>query len=348
MKSAVCFFVLLVVFACSKHSTSPEAESDYAALHNFRVSQVGYDRLRISSDGDISLDDQYVDSIWLSVFDGRRYVQEDMTMSVYTNNGDGYGLHFQFHVNVERTVLDALFRLTFRLDDGRTVSVDSSAQMIHYPYPSTEAFISADEVFTEYELFFQDFALDSGYLYFHPTGAAGVYAYDFSSGQTRELVSYPSGNHIALAGEYVFYEISGCRIYRYNLGTDTTDMEIDLSQLDYDYIWGMDVRDDRLVVLFERSPINVIGVFDLDGHLTESVDYPGNTCFLAIDGDLLYSIETDTSLSVFDFKRRFFLRPKKMPTDEWEGIFIHDGRFYYVDYLKRIICRMLVSDLEDI
>jgi len=318
MKPAVCFLVVLVVIAC-QHSTSPEADDDHATLHNFRVSQKGYDRLRISSDGDISLDAPAVDSLFLSVFDGRAYVPEDTAVAVYTNDGDGYGLHFLFHVNVERTVLDALFRLTFRLDDGRSVSVDSSARMIHYPYPSA----------------------------FHPTGAAGMYAYDFSSGQTRELVFYGSGNHIALAGEYVFYEISGCRIYRYNLGTDTTDMQIDLGQLDYDDIHGMDVREDRLVVLFDRSPEDVLCVFDLDGHHTQSVDYSGDTRFLAIHGDLFYSIQNDTTLSVFDFENRCFLHPKKMPTDEWEGIFIHDGQFYYVDYLKRIICRMPVSDLED-
>lgn len=50
-----------------------------------------------------------------------------------------------------------------------------------------------------------------------------------------------SGDCIASDSEYVFYDLNHDKIFRYNLKTDTTDMKLDLTSLNFTYIKGMDI-----------------------------------------------------------------------------------------------------------
>ena len=217
--------------------------------------------------------------------------------------------------------------------------------MLKYPYSSAKVFINAYEVSDE-DIYFQDFVLSDNDLFFHPTGPLGLYAYNLISKETEQLVLYPSGDHIAHDSMYVFYEIEGLCLYRYNLNSDTTDLQFNLNEITYQRILGLDTWQENLYVLFEAAT-NFLGIFEYNGDYIASIPYSKSTRFLTIYENIAYSVEKNKNeLSLFDLQTTAFLDNKAMPTNEWEGIRIYNNTFYYVDYFKRIIGYLPLSDLN--
>lgn len=221
------------------------------------------------------------------------------------------------------------------------------------PYPSTEIFLTYDEIFGNAEPDrVQDFDLTDTDLFVHPIGAFGLYRYHLDSGHSQLLTNYGSGDFIAQDSIYVFYEISGFAIFRYNLEKDSTDLRLGLSGLAYTNIRGMDVYEHILYVLFtdQISGTAFLATFDLEGTFLASVPYSRSTIFIAIHNSVAYSISLPDSgkstLSRFDLKSQAFLEDRPLPTANWDGIRIFEGKFYFTDFEERYIGRFDMAEVE--
>jgi len=342
---------MIFVVSCKKDSTAPEdtnppAPPTKAELSKFFINQTYYDSLQMGSETEIILEEQSVEQIIFGSIENGNFVVEDTLVPGYQQNGGQFYLLFQIDKQLDRALRYYEFMLRFVLTNSDTVDVDTLAPTFKYPYESAEVFITIEQITIEPH-FFQDFDMNETDFFYHPTGPLGLYQYNFTSGSTNELVGYSSGNCIAQDSIYVFYEVVGFAIYRYHLEKDTTDLEVNLSQFNYDYISGLEIYDGILYVLFYDSFSPFLVKFDLDGNLLETIAYSKNTTFMTIKDDILYSIDlTKDGLSRFDLNTQNFLSDKSLPTLEWEGIRIVGENFYYVDYYKTMIGVIPLSELE--
>ena len=220
-----------------------------------------------------------------------------------------------------------------------------------------EVCISYDEIFKDTEQGgpdrVEDFDLNSKKLYIHPTSSFGLYQYDFTSKELKLLTIYSSGNYIAHDSIYVFYEISGYNIFRYNLLKDTTDLQLDLVGLSYTNIYGMDVYHHILFVkLYSQNATNsVLAKFDLEGNFIASIPYARRSFFMAIHSEIEYSIffsnGDEARLSRFDLSTNSFLETRLLPTENSDGIRIYENKFYFTDLKRRMIGIMPISELNN-
>lgn len=238
------------------------------------------------------------------------------------------------------------------------VLVQSSC--LHRVPTDTEESVSLPRVLVTYEQLFQDpvsgpsrvqdfdFAADT--LLLHPVGPFGLYRYQ--RGVLQQLVSYPSGNYMSCDSHFVFYEVSGFAIFRYNLETDTTDLQFDLSALDHLNINGMDVYNGFLYVQLELQPprYHTLARFTLDGRLVETIRYPRKTLHLTIADDIVFAIYApegeNPRLSRFSLRARTFLPDADLPTPTWDGIRAYRDRLYFADYEKRYIASLPIADFR--
>lgn len=223
---------------------------------------------------------------------------------------------------------------------------DSTTSPDDNPYKSAKVFILADEVYHEMEIYFQDIDLTDSTLIFHPSSSFGLYEYNFSTEHTSELVVYGAGDCIAQDSIFVFWDYGTQNIFRYNYKLDFTDLEFNLSSLNYNWITGLECWQNKLYVLFRATPQNFIGIFDYNGNFISSIPFQKDTYFLAIYDNVLYTHDYRTVLSRFDLNTSTFLDDKILPTDDPSGIRIYKDKFYYIDWGKRLIGEMQLSEFE--
>ncbi len=309
------------------------------------MNQVYYDSLHIESQNSIKCSEQIVDIIALFIEDESGYVFQDSVSPTYLEEGDYYYLNFQFSKKVAKSIINLNYRLQFKMTDETTEEIDSTHSMLNYPYLGGQVYITADEASSQITINFQDFDLDSDVLYFHPTGPLGLYEHNFKTVQTTELHSYPAGDYIAHDSNYVFFDDSRVLIYRYNTTTNSVDMDLNLNNLSFDRIAGLECWQNHLYVLFRSSSGNFIAKFNYQGNFISSEAYARDTFFLTIDSGIAYSHNYEITLSRFDLSTGQFLSDKLMPTQVGEGLRIKDNNFYYCDWDKRIIVYFPLSAL---
>jgi hypothetical protein len=294
MKSKLLLPLLLfsLFFGCEKDDsiTGPADSPTKENLAKFQIVQVDYDSLLIKSDNDIILPKKAVERIFFGQKVNGVFTANDSLEPEYLPTNDSYYLDFQFEKKVDRSLSVYEYTLRFLSVNGDFIDVDTTAQMYKYPYQSAEIFLTFDQVFP-IEYLFQDFDLNDNYLFVHPLGPSGLYKYDLFSGQTEELLLYPSGDCLAADSIYVFCDVDHVKIYRYNLVTDKTDLELDLSGLTYSLIKGLDIYQGILYALFESSPSYFLAKFDFEGKYLGQIEYPKTTMYMAISNGILYSIE---------------------------------------------------------
>lgn len=351
----ISLFLLLYLY-CEKDKsiTSPEIPSDSPTkqeLSKFQVIQVYYDSTVIKSDKNIILRTKAVEKIILGWKENGFFAGYDTLEPQYSPFDNGYYLDFQFEKNTGRTLRIYEFTLRFMLFNNDSIDVDTTAQLYKYPYQSAEIFITAEEVFQRENYHFQDIDRNDNYLFIHPVGPVGLIKYNLISKQTEELVLYSSGDCITSDSIYIFYDIGHKDILRYNLATDTTDMKLDLSGLNYSWIKGLDIYGGILYVLLESSPSYYLTKFDLQGNYLGFIEYSKTTIFMTINGDILYSIEispdwSGMGISRFNLITETFMENKSLPTNEWEGIRIYQDKFYFTDFYRQIIGTIPLNELE--
>jgi len=314
-------------------------------LKQFRsicIQQLDYDRLVVASAAPIHYSERFLRYI---LFTYQQYDGKAVRDTIFPQYNDSNTFTYQFAKKIRRSPLKLSLSFRFVFDDQTFFRTDSVYNLLNYPYPSTEVFIRSQHISTQWTSF-QDFELQDTLLLFHPTGAHGLYRYNLESGNLDQLVPYTSGNYMAYAPGYIFYEQQGERIKRYNLQSGKTDLEFKLDNLAFQFISGMAASQDHVYVLFQDLQRNYLAVFDLDGAYHKSIPYPKRAYFLTLADSLLYSARRKDRLICFDLRTETICDSLLLPSNETEGFCIDENYFYFADFYKRIIGHVPLADMR--
>ena len=345
-----CIPVCLLLFSltsCLKNPASLEDDSGYINWHDFVIKQVNYDSLYIESGNTILLNGLLVQQIVLLEADNNMFIPQDTIIPTYVASGDNYYLNFQFRKKVSKEILHYHFKLQYKIKEG-VVEIDSTHLMLLYPYQSAQVFITADEVHPDYKIYFQDIDFNEDYLFFHPGGSLGLYKYNIQTKQTTVLAGYFGGDFIAHDSIYVFIDDSHRFIRRYNLESDTIDLEFNLASLIYNRINGIECFNGFVYVIFENSLAhNYIAKFDFEGNYLDSVPYANSRYCLTIESGIAYSQDYGSALFRFDLSTNTDLKEKLTPVYNGAGIRIVNDKLFFVDWDKRCIGFIPISDINE-
>jgi len=352
--------VIIFVFISCEDITSPESFSfpTLEELQKISINQVYYDSLQIENREDMILESESIDRIILGNKDNGSFFGLETVVPTYIKTGKKFYPSFQINTKVDKEVLLYEFTLRFVMTDSSIVDVDSSALMIKYPYESAEIFMTYDEVYENADTSWlasakvQDLDMNDTDLFIHSIGVDGVNKIEINSKEFSVLVPpYGSGDYIAYDSIYLFYDITGCWIFRYNLELDTTDLQLDLSAFNYKVLGPMDIYKNILFVMMylEDPEQTILAQFEFDGNFIESIPYHRKTDYITIHDDIMYALnyhEDDLKFNRFSLLTKSFSDDMLSPTGVPDGIRVFDDKFYFTDYWKRFIGVIPVSDLE--
>ncbi|MGH1363127.1 MAG: hypothetical protein ACRBF0_06190 [Calditrichia bacterium] len=344
----------LLIGACSENGVSGDLPADTTRWNNFSIEQTFYDSVNVRSENQIVVSQQLVETVYLLAEKNGHYTGIDTIKPTYIGNGNRFYLNFDLSGKVPDDVVDAQIRIFYELSNGERVGVDTSAYMLSYPYPEAEIYIEADKLAngtTILKMQLQDFEITGTSVFFHPTGALGTYEYRFADLRAGETVGYNGGNHIAVGDDYLFFEPGGgSQVRRYVRNSGETDLLFDFSSINYLGVFGMDVWQGALFILFWADGGDFIGRFDYDGNLLETIPYPKRGYFMSIsDNGILYTTDLSTDLNGVNMIDRFNLNTGEMlesrihPAISTEGLRVLGANLYYVDYPKRLIVSVPLS-----
>lgn len=347
MKNYFMSFIILVVFSCKTNSTAPGEDLEALHWNDISIEQVYYDSLDIGSKNMIFINGRSVESIVLFELENNEYVPKDTIIPTYSRTGDGYYLNFQFHRKVSKEIIHYKFKLIYKISGDRFFEIDNTHLMLRYPYKSAQLFLTADDVWKEYEITFQDIDLNNDFLFFHPAGPYGLYKYNLHTKETEELKHYFGGDCIAYDSIYVFTDITHEYIDRYNLELDTVDLRVDLEALNIGNISGMDYYNGFIYVVYSDTyGRDFLAHFDLDGNNISSTPFLREGYYLAIDSGIAYSQAWESVLYRFNLLTNKNLPAKNAPVYHGGGFRIYKGRFYFVDWDKRAIGWIPFSEIQ--
>ena len=344
---AILICVLLAsIFSCKNDPVSPFHNQGTVKWDQITILQTYYDSLYIGSNNQILVNNKSVDKIILLGSEGADYLSQDTLKPTYTPIDGNYYLNFEFHKQMPEKIVYFHFKLIFTSETEKIIELDSNHTMIKYPYNSAEVFITADQLFPEYEITLQDIDFNDDYVFFHPAGPLGLYQYNLVTGLTQGLGDYPGGDFIAQDSLYAFMDVNHWEIYRYNLERDTIDLKFDLSFLQYNELSGIECYNGHVyAIMNDFSGENYIAIFDYDGNFIGSLPYLDGLSFLTIYNGIAYSHDFNSELLRYDLASESFLPALRAPSYNGGGIRIYRDRFYYVDWDKRIIAYIPLTDI---
>jgi hypothetical protein len=186
----------------------------------------------------------------------------------------------------------------------------------------------------------QSFDVVDSKLYYHPYGAFGLYEYDMHSISTKTLYDYSGGDYIAASDKYIFCDINHDMIFRYNIFTDTIDIEINISAYLKEIIKGLEVYSDELYVLTDNESILR---FSFELQYIGMHSYSISSYGLTIKDNTAYSNDHNQIVR-FDLSTFNFLEPVALPSSNCEAIRIVGERMYFTDYAKQVVANVNLSD----
>lgn len=349
-------FIVILLSACSENTVSEPLDDSAPKWNAFHVTQTYYDSLEVKSENRIFLQDQRVKYVvLLTEFEGR-FIARDTVVASYVPTNEGYYLNFVLRGLASDRVIDASFRIHYEIADGIIAVIDTSEYMLDYAYQGVENYISAlslESGTTLRHSNLQDFDLSLNSIFFHPLGQAGIFNYRYSDLRSEELVGALSGNYIAVMQEHLFFEMVNTQLFRLALQDGAQPEEIDLSAVPYENILGLAAWQDKLFIYFDASSGNFLGIFDLNGNLLETIDFPRDCLYLAVSSTgILYTNEytglSEPDLLVrFDLNSETFLEDKIHPGNSPAGLRVWGERLYFTDYPKPALFSLPLSALEE-
>lgn len=167
------------------------------------------------------------------------------------------------------------------------------------------------------------------------------------------------GVHVAVTNDYLFLDLPNS-IYRYNFATDSTDIKIDLQQLENSeglYLQGIESNNNSLFVLFEKRDNDNGFLIDylLSEFTHEGIHINTNT-FPPSIGSGIFNIDSyngilylwsngKNELLRLDIENNVFLKSLVAPSIWNDGFDIIDDYFYYGYY---DIFRLELSELREV
>ncbi len=340
--SASMISIMWILTSCGSDIYVPVPTTTLGDVRNISIQQVYYNIIDVRSNENLIVRSKDVEYIIFGEKQDLIFIGQDTTIPTYTGPSSVRTLRFAFRRDVDLSIIKYDFTLRFLFFDSSWVELDTFALMYKYPYESAEVFLTTDLI-QRPDLYFDDFDRDAKYLFFHSFGFSGVFQYHLDSRQLKTLVDNVSGDVIASDSVFVFYQ-NGLHIFRYNLMTRSTDLELGTYKSPY----GMDIYDGELYVIFrDGESAFKLSRFDFEGNHIDSRPYERETYYMTIYDDVVYSMDYSSyqSISRFDLRTNTFLENRDSPAIS-AGIRIYGDRFYYSDGYKAMIGSIPLSEIE--
>ncbi len=368
IKVAIPITFFIVLFSCNKlwPPEEPVVTTTVTELSNFQMTISDTGSVIFKNNDDLLLKNKDVKEIVLISKDGEVFKDLKIIEPTYTKVDNKYKLEFEITTLVEQESYIKYYILKFDMVDGTYIEIDKTAVLYKHPYENTEIFMLPEEVvLLGGGGYIQDFDIVGDQLFYHPYGPIGLYRYNLSTRTAPEaLYDYSSGDHIAVIENYVFIDYAHSRIERYNTDSDSIDLVFDLSQIswtDCDYycsnlgIYGIAANNNIVYIMVHNSDTDDLSViqFDYDGNFLNETHYSESYSYnLEYYNGILFSYYYDLenhvyTIKQFDLNSNSFLETKPLPAPSSDGISIVNGRFYYADYYRKIICSIPIADLMD-
>ncbi len=303
------------------------------------LSFVAYDTIRVTHQLGLDLRCPNVIRIGIGAKDSSAYVEAHSYATTFDPNALTHVIHFDFYDRLDSSKAFVPLTIRYYLADSTCADADTVVPAYKYPYPSTKIivrFSSLAGLETEHP---QDADRIGTAVFFHPTGALGLYKYDMTTGQITELLSYWSGDFIAADSAFVFCDVNHNQVRRYNLNANQVDL---IFPGLLDDISGMDAYNGFLYV---ADHFDVVRRYTYDGVLLDSASY-WCYCFTIRDS-IVYTPEWNT-LKRLDLHTMKYLQSVLFPLRHKWGIKEYQGEMYYCDFEKAIIAAIPIADLRPV
>ncbi len=358
MKTLIFFIGIFAFISCKKEVSSvsvstfqnpSEIKSDY-----LQIEQIDYTRVLISNSEQFVFNQPFFTDLIIYSENDTSFTIDTLQAFTLTQTGKDYLCTFKYELNIDKHLINFPLHLQFILNDGSTLTYDSTLNMLKFPYSSTEVFLEWATRPEEGVTDVQDFELDDRYLFFHPYGCAGTYKYDLNSKQVTQILDYCGGDFLAYDADsgYVFMDIEHNSIWKYDLQQDTSMALYDLTE-DHTIFLGMTAQAGSLFAICQNwltsEPIKMV-VLDYQGQVLKQFVLDDSNIFslyqLDIYDDSFFTFTFTAPNKIQQYDLLFQNQKEiKAPTDNTESISIFEPYLYFSDYDKQIIGRTLLSEI---
>lgn len=348
MKKNRCLLVLPLVMLLSCDTGVPPSSSsgrkiERADFSRITIRLVDYNKVEVSHQLGSDLYSNELVAVSIGIKDTSSYVELARSSSIFDTKAGVYRLSFSLIAKMDSSKLNVPLTTRYLLSDSSSIDIDTSVVLYTYPYASSQVLVT---YLIGAHGYFQDFDRIGNKLFFHPTGPEGLFEYDLSTAQLRQLFLYIGGDHMAADSNFVFCE-SGVFLYRYNLISDSVDLR---AQVLPSRTSGIDTHNGYLYVVAGYPPVS-IRRYSYDGVFLDSTTFsiPEGVYYFTIDNNTAYMtvISEPTRLMRYNLQTNTLLTDVMGPGYDLLGIKVYQGMLYFSDLNKFFIGYVPISDLKN-
>ncbi|NHZ85536.1 MAG: hypothetical protein GWP19_06615 [Planctomycetia bacterium] len=356
-------FIVIFLFFCNKPTGPiiPDVTTTKDDLSNFQTIIADYDSVVFKSNDDLLLLKKDVVEIILGTKDNYVFEPIQTIVPVFSEINNKYRLDFEIPAKVDEKTYLKFYMLRFVMTDDSFFEIDVPAYFYKYPYENAEIFLDSEE-FESFTWWIDDFDIVGNVMYYHPSGAVGLFKYNLGTKQSsNELHGYSGGEFIAANEDFVFCDELGILISKYNISIGSVESQLSLlsdspeiipeienSEL---YIGGLTIYGNYLYIILNRynDGGSILAKYDFDFNLIEHDELGTsaiNIFYSSAYGGVFFLIEWSTrKILRYDLTSKLFLESKPLPTIDIAGLDVHGGRLYYGSWIQQAIFSIPLNDL---
>jgi hypothetical protein len=338
------FVLVAILTSCKDTPTQPEYPLLTISQYNdISISFVAFDSIRVTHLAGTTFRSIDCASIAVGTKDSGMFRQLLSVPSVFNSSTCEYTFNYDFSVALNPYSIQSVLSIRYYSRDSSFAEVNTLVSQFGYPYPNTSVVVTNSIMI--HPGTFQDMDRSGNTIYFHPTGAEGLYSHDLQTGLTTLLMTYYAGDFIAADSDYVFCDDQHHTIRRFNMLTKTVDLVLPPVPSPT-VIAGLACSEQSLYVLVKGEAFS-LKRYSYAGALLDSIPYTRTTDALAIKDSIAYSVSVSPSLCItrFSLHTRAFLPDLVAPARWLNGIKVQGDDLYFCSTGKDFIGRVPLSTL---
>jgi hypothetical protein len=287
----------------------------------------------------------------------------------YTKQNDLFLMDFQFGYKTVDKFADSEYLLQldlrFYLNDTDFRSVQIDIELYKYPYSGSELILDVDDIAcNQGDKFFYicDFDFTGKSAYAVPRTPGRLIGIDFTTHICREIYPFQTFvSHVCYYNGFIYTDKCHDRVVKMDANSYVEVAEIGQSIInpagDPDfcsgdwYVQALDFDNGILYVLHD-DPDNSqsgwhISFFKEEGTYIKTIPFR-QVHYMAVDGGIVYWGYYDSDfIGRYDIRNGVDLTELSAPDQLIDAIKIANGRLYYTDYYRRIICGLPLDSLVE-
>jgi len=275
MKRILAYFICLsffILMSCER-ITEPVSITEYD-FNKILFKQTSQDYFNISSQNELLMPAQIVKRIIYSQIERDEVIFSEQIPFEYSTVNGQFRLEFSYRQRSRSNSDTISFLLSFESDKKVLYTIDTTFTLQRLEEEDFQEFFRFETLGAGFQQArISQYDLHANSLVFIDDDSLKLYNYNLDSDQLTCLATFENWpGAVASSSIYTFISIDQEGLFRYNHNIDSLDMQIDLSQLEYNigerkFCYGMNVFRDSLFVIYYNYDANnqMIASFDLDG-----------------------------------------------------------------------------------